>query len=444
MKQYVAIAAALASIITSLGVLQAAVPTPGAPQDHPIALVGGTVHPVDKPDIPGGTLLFERGKITAVGPTATLPPNTEKIDVTGKQVYPGLIDANTSLGLTEIGAVRASNDINETGSINPNVKAEVAINPESEQIPVTRSNGVTLALSAPGGGVICGTSALIQLDGWTWEDMTVKAPVGMHVKWPRMTTITAWWMQDSEDKQKENRDKALKDVRDAFDQARAYMTAKKGAAPGTPALENDSRWEAMISVLEGRLPIIVDADEIQQIEAAVAFAEAEHVKLIIDGGYDAVACAALLKKDDVPVLIGGIHRTPQREDDPYDAAYTLPDRLRRAGVRYCITGKGAVFNGDVRNLPYHAATAAAYGLPKDDALKSITLYPAQILGADDRVGSLAVGKDATVIVTDGDILEIPTHVEMEFIQGRKVDLTDKQKTLWEKYKEKYRRLGIKN
>ena len=416
---------------------------PAKAQDHPIALVGGTIHPVNGSDIANGTVVFDKGKIVALGPNVTIPADAEKIDVTGKHVYPGLIDANTAIGLTEIGEVRATNDRSEVGPINPNAKVQVAVNPESELIPVARSNGVTLVLTTPSGGVISGTSALLYLDGWTWEDMTFKAPVGMHVNWPSMVPRTAWWMQEPEEKQLENRDKALNDIRNAFADARAYMTAKQAeATPGIPYHNFDSRWEAMIPVLEGKLPLIVNADQIQQIQAAVAFAEKEKVKLIIDGGYDAPLCADLLKRNSVPVIVDGTHYEPQRADDPYDNPFTLPERLRQAGVTFCISGGGDAAN--VRNLPYHAATAVAYGLPKEEGIKAITLYPAQILGLDDRVGSLESGKDATIIVTTGDPLEIPSQVTLEFIQGKKIDLSDKQKILYEKYKEKYRRMGIGN
>lgn len=429
----------LAALAANASFALCAVPNPATPQERTIALVGATVHPVDGADIANGTIVFSGGKITAMGAGVAIPDDAERIDVSGKHVYPSLIDANTQIGLSEVGSIRATVDASETGSINPNVKAEVAVNPESEIIPVTRSNGVLLALSCPSGGVISGTSALLRLDGWTWEDLTHTAPIAMHLNWPRMRPVTAWWNQDSDETQLERRDEQLKAVRQAFADARSYWTAKKASGA---AVEFDSRWEAMIPVLEGRLPVIVESDDIQQIQAVVAFAEAEKIKIIVRGGYDAPLCAELLKKNNIPIIVDGIHRLPTRDDDPYDTPFTVPERLRASGVKYCITGGGGASN--VRNVPYHAATAASYGLPRDEALKAITLYPAQILGVADRVGSLAVGKDATLFVADGDILEIPTHVEHAFIDGRKIDLTDKQKVLWEKYKEKYRRMGIQN
>lgn len=410
---------------------------PAAPQSKPVALIGGTLHTVSGPVIPNGTVVFAEGRIIAIGANVDIPAGAERIDIGGKHVYPGLIDGQTRIGLTEVSSVRATRDYAETGEINPNVRAEVAVNPESEIIPVTRSNGILTVLAAPSSGVLAGMSALIMLDGWTWEDMTLQAPVAMHLEWPRMTPVTAWWMQQSEEEQLKTRDDNLQKLADAFAEARRYWTARK-AAPDRHA--PDSRWEAMVPVFERKVPLIVSADEVQQIQAAVAFAERENLRIIIYGGYDAPYCADLLTRADIPVMTRPTHQNPRRRWEAYDDPFTLPDRLRKAGIRYCITGGGGSSNA--RNLPYTAATAAAYGLPPEEALKAITLYPAQILGAAGRIGSLETGKDATLFVADGDILEIPTQVEMAFIQGRQVDLSDKQKILWMKYREKYRRLGL--
>ena len=415
---------------------QASPEVPGAPQSRPIALVGGTIHPVSGPPIAGGVVLFDDGRIVAVGKKVALPPNTRKIDVSGKHVYPGLFDAYSNIGLVEVNAVRATRDFRETGSINPNVKAQVAVNPDSELIPVTRSNGVLLAMSAPSGGLISGRSAVLQLDGWTYEDMTLLPEAGMHVAWPKMAPVSDWWVEQSAREQLEKRDEALQKLHDAFEKTRAYMDARK--QPGYP---KDARWEALAKVVEGALPLIVSADDQQQIQAAVAFASRQKVRLILYGGYDAPRCATLLKKHKVAVIVGGVYRLPTRRDDDYDAAYTLPKRLHDAGIVFCIAGAGRFGASNVRNLPYHAATAAAYGLPVDEALRAITLYPARILGVDKRVGTLEPTKDATLFVSTGNPLETTSLVEMAFIQGRRVDLSDRHKRLWRKYQEKYRRQG---
>lgn len=420
--------------------LAAGAEIPAKKQSGPIAITGGTVHTVSGAVIERGTVLFDKGKITAVGANVEVPAGAQRIDATGKHVYPGMVDAVSNVGLTEIGAVRATNDISETGSINPNVHVEVAVNPESEIIPVTRANGVPVVVTMPAGGAISGTAAAIELDGWTWEDMTLKAPVGLVVNWPSMTINHAWWERRSEDEQKKARDKQLAEIRGAFRDARAYMQAKAAEAkPGVPYHKTDLRWEAMIPVLEGKIPVLANAEEMQQIESVVAFADQEHVKLVILGGYDAWRVADLLKARDIPVVVQPIHRTPWRRWEAYDDPAALPKKLFDAGVRFCISGEAGASNE--RNLPYHAATAASYGLPKDEALKAVTLYPSQILGLAGRIGSLETGKDATLIVTSGDPLEITTSVDMVFIEGKQIPLTSRHTRLDDKYKEKYSRLG---
>jgi imidazolonepropionase-like amidohydrolase len=415
---------------------------PAPPQDHPIAITGATIHTVSGETIQDGTILFEKGLITAIGTDVALPDQTEVIELPDRHVYPGLIAANSMLGLIEIEEVRATLDYSETGEINPNVRAEVAYNPDSELLPVTRANGITLALSVPSGGLISGTSALMMLDGWTWEDMIVKAPVGQHINWPNMEiSLTA---KKRKKEQKKDIDEQIQKIRQAFTDARAYMKAKESEEQkGIPYHDTDARWEAMIPVLKGEIPVIIRADEIRQIEAAVDWAREENLKMVLLDGYDSWRVSGLLKEKNIPVIIANIYRLPERRWEGYDMPFTLPLKLYKAGVKFCIAGSGESSDApDERNLPYQAATAAAYGLPKEEALKSITLYPAQILGVDDQVGSLEVGKDATLIVTDGDPLEIETQVEMEFIQGREIDLTSRHTQLYEKYLEKYRQMGI--
>jgi imidazolonepropionase-like amidohydrolase len=412
---------------------------PGAPQTRPIALVGGTIHPADGPVVQQGTLLFDAGRIVALGTDVALPPDALTIDVAGKHVYPGLFDAYTQLGLMEIPAVRATRDTAETGAINPNARAVVSVNPDSELIPVTRSGGVLTVLTVPSGGLISGRAAVMQLDGWTWEDMALRADAAMIAHWPATFPVRSWLERSPPRVQLEERNRRIDQLRQAFADARAYQAARQSQGSGTTAPGSvDVRWEAMLPVLRGQMPLLISADDVQQIQSAVAFAQREQIKLLVVGGYDAPLCADLLREHDVGVIVEGVHRLPLRDHDPYDAPFTLPARLHAAKVRFCISGNEDHY-GNVRNLPYHAATAAAYGLPAEEALRAITLYPAQLLGVGDRTGSLAVGKDATLLVTDGDILEITTRVERAYIQGREVDLRDKQKLLWEKYQERLRR-----
>ena len=413
---------------------------PAKPQDHPIAIVGATIHTVSGATIENGTILFDKGRITAVGTNVTLPQGTETLDGSGKHVYPGFIDAHSNIGLTEIGAVRATNDMTESGSLNPNVRAEAAVNPESEIIPVTRVNGVTTAATFPDGGVISGTAAVLSLDGWSWEDMTEKAPAGLVVNWPQMTINKAWWEQRSEEDQKKAREKALNELRNAFRDARAYLKAKRSeTGSAVPYHNTDLRWEAMVPVLEGKIPVLVNAEEIQQIQAAVAWADQEGIKLVIVGGYDSWRAADLLKSRNIPVIVNPILRTPWRRGEAYDDPAALPQKLHDAGVPFCIAGDGGASNE--RNLPYHAAMAASYGLSKEEALKSVTLYPAQILGIADRQGSLEAGKDATLFISDGDPLEIMSNVTTVFIQGKNISMESRHTMLYKKYLEKYRRIG---
>ena len=411
-------------------------PIPGAPQSRPVALVGGTIHPVSGPTIRDASLIFEDGRIAAIGPDLEVPDGAEVIRLKGRHVYPGLIEAHSRIGLTEISAVRATRDERETGRINPNVKANVSVNPDSEIMPVTRSNGVLLALTAPAGGLISGRAAVLQLDGWTYEDMTLKADAALIVNWPRMSPALRRPDDEPAEQQISERNQSLQRLRELFDDARAYAKAR---AANPSEQEFDIRLDSLIPVIEKQIPLLVAANGIQEIQSSVAFAREQNLRMILFGGYDAVECASLLKQNNVPVIISAVHRSPRYRQDDYDASYTLPERLRAAGIEFCVSGSNRSSASNVRNLPYHAATAAAYGLSRAEALKSVTLYPARILGVDDRVGSLEIGKDATLIVTSGNPLETTTQIEAAWIQGRRVDLDDRHKQLYRKYREKYRR-----
>jgi len=427
---------ALAGLGLAVPSVRAAVPVPGAPQEQPVAIVGATIHPVSGPAIANGTIVFEAGRITALGTAdgVAVPAGAERVDGGGRHVYPGLIDPSTTLGLTEVSSVRATVDAREVGRINPGGRAQVAFQPESELLPVTRSNGVLVAGVTPVGDLLAGQAAAMTLDGWTWEEATLRSPIGMVVNWPGMLLVRG--EAPNEDRQRENREARLRVLRQAFADARAYRAAK---AAGGAGFVPDVRWEGMLPVLEKKVPLFVNAEEIHQIEAAVAFARAEDVRLVLVGGYDAPEVAGLLRRHDVPVIVSAIHRLPRRRGDAYDAPFTVPARLHAAGVRFAIANGGS---WNERNLPYAAATAAAYGLPADRALHAITLGAAEILGIADRVGSLEPGKDATLIVTTGDPLEQATQVTQAWIGGRAVDLDDRHKALHAKYREKYRRLGL--
>jgi imidazolonepropionase-like amidohydrolase len=411
---------------------------PAPPQQQPVALVGGTIHPVSGPAIEGGTILFDKGKIVAIGRQVEIPVDAAVAELNGKHVYPGLISVGSVIGMIEVSSIRATRDFAEMGSINPNVRAERAINPGSEHIPVTRANGIALAAVLPAGGLISGMGALVMLDGWTWEQMTLKAPVCMALNWPNMWISSGLTSKKELNKRRARIKNRIEELEGAFKKARAYLQARDAAdRRGVTFHDVDVRWEAMLPVLRRELPVWIAASRQQEIEAAIEWADREKVKMVLLGGTDAPLVTGLLKSRKIPVVLGPVHQLPMRRDTDYDEPFRLAARLHEAGVAFCIGGAYRSAGGE-RNLPYHTATAAAFGLPKDEALKAVTLYPAEILGVEDRVGSLEVGKDATLIVTDGDPLEITTRVEKLYIQGRDVDLNDKQKSLYAKYREKYR------
>ena len=405
---------------------------PGAPQSGPILIRGASVHRVDKPTIERGSVLFDGGKIVAVGEQVDVPEGTVVIDAVGKHVYPGLIESMTDLGLREILAVDVSVDSTEGGDRNPNVRSWVAVNPDSELIPVARAGGVLVAHVSPGGNFFRGQTAVMSLDGWTAADMNVLAPAGLSVNWEAVQPRD----KDAKEEAKK-RDEKLKTLDDWLAEARRYGDAR---ADGTISLATDLRLEALLPVLRRERPIFAEANQQSTIESAVAYAVGQQLSLVIYGGYDAADCADLLKRYDVPVIVGGTYRLPLHRHDDYDAAYTLPTRLKKAGVRFAIGGEGPGYPGgssNARNLPYHAGNAVAYGLSRDEAIESITLSAADILGVADRLGSITAGKDATLIVCDGDILETETHVTAAYVQGRAVDLTSRHTMLFEKYKKKY-------
>lgn len=417
---------------------------PAGRQDTPLLLTGATIHPVSGEPIPSGKLLVVDGKIGAIGGRAAkidLPGNTRTIELEGGHLYPGLIAANSVLGLTEINAVRATSDMVEPGDINPNARALVSINPDSELIPVARANGVLASLTIPRtGGLIAGTSALMRMEGWTWEEMTIEAPVGMHVFWPKLRTSSSWTTPTDEkeiEKLRKDYEKDVEKLARAFDDARAYA---KAIAESGSGVETDLRWEAMIPVFEGELSIFIHADTVAQIRAALHFCDTQGIgKPVIVGGADAWRVIDELKAANASVILGPVNGLPIRRWEAYDTPYVTASRLHEAGIPFCIANSGNSFDApNERNLPYQAARAVAFGLPRDIALKSVTLYPARILGVSEQLGSLETGKEATFFLSDGDPLEVMSRVERAWVQGSEIDLTSKHTRLYQKYQEKYR------
>lgn len=418
------------------------------PQSQPVVITGATVHPVTSPAIENGVIEFEGGLIKGVYSADAwnaeiarrgMPASTRTIDAKGAHVYPGLIAPYTQLGLTEIQAVAATNDTSETGGITPEVLATSAVNPDSNLLTVTRSNGVLLAGVFPGGGSVSGQGGVIRLDGWTVKDMAVAPSVGMVVRWPNVRPFTAWWMDRSEEDQMKEVRENLAAIEKTFDTAKAYDDLRDADA-ATPI---DLRWEAMRPLFatkdEPQLPVFLHASDVDQINSAVQFGAQRGLKMVLVGGRDADQAADLLKQHNVPVIVNGTHAMPRRDDAAYDDAFTLPARLLAAGLTFTIS------NGDdtahERNLPYSTATAVAHGLPHDEGLKCLTINAAKVLGVADMYGSLEAGKSATLIVTTADPMEVSTIVLGAFIDGREIDLSNKQTELAKKYLERYRQTG---
>ena len=313
----------------------------------------------------------------------------------------------------------------------------MAFNPDSEAIPVARANGILTAVTVPNGGLISGRAAVMVLDGWTWEGLTLLPDAAMAATWPRFSASTRGRRGNGGDADAAvaTESDRLGPLHELIREVKAYGLARSQVPDEQPI---DLRLNEMLSVVEGKTPMLVQANSTKQIQTAIALSKQYNLKLILLGGADAMQCANLIKEAKVPIVILGVYRLPSRHDDAYDSAYTLPAQLQESGILFSIASDGRFGASGLRNLPYHAATAAAYGLTEDQALRSITLSCAEIFGVADRTGSLTVGKDATLIVTDGNILETPTQVVRAYIQGRQVDLSSKQTQLNEKYKAKYK------
>ncbi len=414
---------------------------PAPPQVQPILIKGGDIYTVSHGILEKSDILFEKGTITKIAGEIQPPENAQIIEASGKHIYPGLISAISTLGLQEIGAVRATRDYAETGKMNPNVRANVSYNPDSELIPISRSNGILFANSVPRSGRISGMSSLMVLDGWTWEEASLKDTVALHIFWPSMKKSKSGKEKKKKEKdKKDTRLKSIQELDDFFKEARAYHKLK---STNSPSFKTDLKLESMQPFISGRLPLMIHANEVRQIEAAVYWSERNGVKMILAGGKDSWRVIPLLKNKNIPVIYTQTHSQPTRRFEDFDQSYKTPFMLYEGGVKFCISNSESPFQTPhIRNLPYHAAKAGSYGLPINEALRSVTLSTAEILGVSDRVGSLEAGKEATLFIADGDILEVMTTVESAFIQGRKIDLSDRHKDLYEKYKEKYRQKGL--
>lgn len=421
-------------VLAASSVLRAGEEIPGAPQRQPIALTNATVHTATGAPVVSGTVVFDKGVITAVGTSVQIPSGARVIDCKGARVYPGFVAPATTLGLTEIDAVRATRDFGEVGTLNPNARAETAYNPDSEIIPTVRSNGVLLANVTPQGGLVSGQSSLMRLDGWTREDLAVKRVSGLLLNWPAMEVTTAWWMRKSADEQRKDIEQNVRQIYDLFTAARGYS---EKARAGIDTSLRDIRFEAMRCVFEDSVPVIVACATRRQIESVLDFAASMNVRVILHGASDAPLVLEQLQRAGVGIIVPRVHALPRRDEDGYDAAFTLPAILAKASIPFAFSDDGA---WQQRNLPFHAGTARAFGLSELDALRGLTLWPAQIFGVGATYGSLEVGKSATLFVSTGDAMDSKANnLVHAFIDGRELELNNRHKRLAKKYRERTKR-----
>ena len=432
-RQY--IAGSLLLIANLVGAQSLPVVSPPT-QIEPVILQGGRIHTGTGDVIEGGSIAFRDGKITAIGKDISLADITDykTIDVSGKEIYPGLIFLNTSLGLVEIGAVDVTVDSREFGSMNPGVRSVVAYNTDSHVIPVVRSNGVLLAQVTPSGGTLSGTSSIVQLDAWNWEDAAYELDEGVHLNWPRMAPLSGRALMYARyfgGGNSASYEKILKELETLFTDAAAYAKMENPANPNL-------KLEAIGGLFTGSQTLYIHTSESKGIIASVNFAKEQGVKRIVLVGANesALLVKDFIKENNLPVILGHIHSMPSWEHSdtrlPFKMAKMFQDEGILAGITYSNTAFGY-------NLPFVAGQAAAYGLDKEDALGMVTLNNAKILGIEERTGSLETGKDATIVVSSGDLLDMMTNdVIQAYICGRSIDLDNKHKMLYRRFKEKYK------
>jgi imidazolonepropionase-like amidohydrolase len=416
-----------------VSVISFAQQTPGDKQTTAITIEGATAHLGNGDVIENALIMFENGTLTFVGSANTkIARKGTIIDAKGKHVYPGFIAPNSTLGLVEVDAVRATNDDDEVGAMNPHIRSLIAYNTESKVVESMRPNGVLMAQITPRGGRISGTSSVVQLDAWNWEDAAIKTDDGIHLNWPSTYSRGRWWLGEPNVlKENKNYTKEIQELTNYFAQSKAYNANKTSP--------KDLPFEALEGLMDGSKKLFVHVDNEKGITDAINFAKAENIKhLVIVGGYEANNVVDLLKENNIPVLLQRIHSRPNGDDHDYDLPYKLATQLVKAGILVGLENAGDMERMNTRNLPFLAGTTVAYGLSKAQALSLITLNTAKILGVDDKVGSLEVGKDATLFISQGDALDMRTNkLDQAFIQGRNISLETHQTELYKRYSKKY-------
>ena len=409
---------------------------PAKPQEGALVIKNGTVHVGNGTVIENASVRIEAGKITAIGKDLS-SGDAKVVDASGKHVYPGLILANSDLGLTEVPTVRAMNDVSELGVYNPSVRSIVAYNTDSKLINPLRQVGILLAQVSPEGGTLSGSSSVVQLDAWNWEDAAYKTDNGFHYNMPELIVRQGggrrFFMQEAAPSD------PMKIGLEEIEKFKAFLKEAKAYNQTAEKKETNLKFEALKGLFEKKQKLFIHADVVRQLLMAIDIKNELDLDVVIVGGSESYHVADLLKKNNIPVILNQLLELPTLADDLVDQPYRTPATLQKAGVLFAISDNDA--NTRYRNLPYNAGTAAAYGLTKEEALSAITLNAAKILGVADRTGSIEVGKDANIVISSGDILDMRTNnITNAFIQGRSVELNDKQKQLYERYKYKY---GIK-
>ncbi len=427
MKKYLSIAFVIASVNAFA---QSDVPAPAPKQSASVFLTNATIHTGNGKVLNNATIGFDNGKIIFLEENPSLKTDEtmgKQINCTGKHIYPGIIAPNTKVGLDEIEAVRATNDYAEVGAYNPDARAIVSYNTDSRVTPTVRSNGVLYAQSTPVGGIVSGTSALVQLDAWNWEDALVKED-GLWLNWPNMQKRGGWWGEPEPPTTNKEYDKQVNAIKDYFREAKGYAEVTHEKA--------NLRFEAMRDLFTGKKNLYVNVDRVKEIQHAISFAVEFGLRLVISGGEESWMIADELAGKKIPVVLGKTHELPGHDDADVDQQYKTPYLLQKAGVLFCLSIPGGFWQE--RNLPFNAGSAAAYGLTKEQALAAITSNTAKILGVDAQIGTLEKGKSASLIVSAGDVLDMKTsNIEYAFIDGRQIDLNNKQKELNQKFSKKY-------
>ena len=404
--------------------------TPASKQSQAISIVGVTAHIGNGQVIQNAIIVFKDGKIVRVG-TAGSATEGRVIDAKGKHVYPGFISPNSTLGLVEVDAVRATRDQNETGSFNPHIRSLIAYNSESKVVESCRPNGILVAQITPRGGRVSGTSSIVQLDAWNWEDAAVKIDDGIHINWPNNFTNGRWWLGEPRGlRPNNNYAKQVTEIQTVFDDAKSYLNGSRSP--------KNLPYEAMEGLTKGTQKLFVHVDTEKGILDAIDFGKKNNINIVIVGGYHAYKVANTLRQNKVPVLLHRTHSVPELDDEDYDLSYKKAKILTDAGVLVALENSGQMERMNTRNLPFLAGTVAAHGLDKEKALQLITSNTAKILGIDARLGTIEAGKDATLFISEGDALDmrgnILTHA---FIEGRELSLETHQTKLWKRYTKKY-------